>query len=91
MREVAFPNSALHPQVSFCFSFLGLTVETPQGRFFHLGQRPCPSAKSEPTNEYLGETRKGSEKHHLHKLKNMQNCHSQNMKKNHKNYVYEHR
>ena len=53
MREVAFPNSALHPQVSFCFSFLGLIVGTPRGQFFHLGQRPCPSAKSEPKNEYL--------------------------------------
>ena len=84
--EVAFPNSALPLQVSFCFSFLGLIVGTPQGQFFHLGQHPSLSAKIEPTNEYLGETRKGSEKHHLQKIK-----HSQNMKKNHKNYVYEHR
>ena len=70
MREVAFPNSALPPQVSFCFSFLGLIVGTPQGRFFHPGQRPCLSAKSGPTNEYLGETRKGSEKQIKTTIKN---------------------
>ena len=59
MREAAFPNSALHLPVSFCFSFLGLIVGTPQGQFFHPGQRPCPSAKSEPKIVYLGETKKG--------------------------------